>query len=48
VVGEVSDAVYLLSYNFTGGARPPCFAACDANGDGSFTGGVADAVYLLQ
>jgi hypothetical protein len=44
--GGVTDAVYLLSYNFLGAGTPPCLAACDANGDGDI-GGVTDAVYLL-
>jgi hypothetical protein len=47
VIGEVTDAVFLLSYNFTGGPEPPCLAACDANGDGSVVGEVSDAIYLL-
>lgn len=47
VEGSVTDGVFLLSYNFTGGAAPPCLAACDANGDGRVEGGVADAVYIL-
>ena len=42
--GEVTDAVYLLNYNFTGGLQPPCLAACDANGDGAVT--VSDVVFL--
>jgi regulation of enolase protein 1 (concanavalin A-like superfamily) len=48
VSGQVTDAVFLLNFNFTGGAVPPCLAACDANGDGQVTGQVTDAVYLLQ
>ena len=48
VTGQVTDAVFLLDFNFTGGAAPPCAAACDANGDGSFSGQVTDAVYLLN
>jgi hypothetical protein len=47
VVGGVTDAVVLLSYNFTGGSEPPCLAACDANGDGEVVGGVTDAIYTL-
>ena len=38
----------LLNYNFVGGPRPPCLAACDANGDGRVEGQVTDAVYLLN
>ena len=47
VAGQVTDAVFLLSYNFLGGTEPPCLAACDANGDGQVDGQVTDAVYLL-
>ncbi len=47
VVGQVADAVFLLSYNFTGGPAPNCLAACDANGDGAVVGQVADAIYIL-
>jgi hypothetical protein len=46
--GFLSDASYLLRYNFLGGPAPLCPAACDADGDGRITGTVADAVYLLQ
>ena len=48
VVGQVTDAAFLFAYNFTGGAVPPCFAACDANMDGAFVGAVTDGVYILQ
>lgn len=48
VAGQVSDAIFHLSYNFLGGREPPCLAACDANGDGKAEGQVADAIYLLQ
>jgi beta-glucanase (GH16 family) len=44
--GGVSDAIFLLSYSFTGGTEPPCRAACDVNGDGD-VGGVTDAIYQL-
>jgi hypothetical protein len=47
VIGVVTDAVFLLNFNFVGGQRPRCLAACDANGDGQVTGVVTDAVYLL-
>ena len=43
----MTDAVFLLNYNFLGGDEPPCLAACDANGDGKAEGQVTDAVYLL-
>ncbi len=45
-IGGVTDAVFLLNFNFLGGGSPPCLAACDSNGDGE-AGGVTDAVYLL-
>lgn len=47
VVGDVSDSIFLLSFNFLGTEEPKCQAACDANGDGD-TGGVTDAIYLLN
>jgi len=47
VTGTVTDALFLLRFNFLGGAEPTCLAACDANDDGAVHGGVADAVYLL-
>ena len=45
-VEGVSDAVFLLGFNFLGTKAPPCKAACDVNADGDI-GGVTDAVYLL-
>jgi len=48
VTGSVTDAIFLLNYNFLGGGTPPCFAACDIDGDGMFTGMVTDAVYILN
>ncbi len=48
VTGQVTDAVFLLAFNFTGGDIPGCMAACDANGDGAVTGQVTDAVYILN
>ena len=47
VTGQVTDAVFLLNFNFLGGNPPPCAAACDINQDGMFTGQVTDAVYIL-
>jgi hypothetical protein len=46
--GSVTDAVFLLRFNFLGGAVPPCLAACDVNGDGEVAGTVTDAISLLQ
>ena len=48
VIGQVTDAVFTLQFNFAGGRAPECFAACDSNGDGGFIGQVTDAVYTLQ
>ncbi|MBI4605601.1 MAG: hypothetical protein HY721_26855, partial [Planctomycetes bacterium] len=45
---NIADPVVLLLYNFMSGPRPPCLAACDANGDGRAAGQVTDAVYLLM
>lgn len=45
--GSVTDAVFLLQFNFLGGTAPPCLAACDADGDGGVQGQVTDVVYLL-
>ena len=45
---DLTDAVFLLLYNFAGGPRPTCLAACDSDGDGQATGAVTDAVYLLM
>src|SRR4030095_2163421 len=47
VTGRVTDAMFLLLYNFQGGTAPPCLVACDVNGDGQAVGQVSDAVYLL-
>ena len=45
--GIVTDAVYLLNFNFLGTQEPPCLVACHANGDGLVRGTVTDAIYLL-
>jgi PKD repeat protein len=45
VTGQVTDAVFLLAFNFTGGPAPPCLAACDANADGKTD--ISDAIYTL-
>jgi hypothetical protein len=37
-----------LRFNFLGGERPGCLAACDVNGDGRILGEVSDAVFLLN
>jgi hypothetical protein len=48
VSGVVTDAVFMLNFNFLGGPTPPCVAACDADADGAFSGTVTDAVYVLN
>ena len=48
VTGQVTDAVFLLNFNFLGGEAPPCSAACDINQDGAWMGQVTDAVYILN
>jgi len=48
VSGNVTDALFLVSFNFFGAVTPPCLAACDANGDGQVAGSVTDAVFLLS
>jgi hypothetical protein len=45
---DLTDAVYVLVFNFRGGPQPPCLAACDANADGEFEAQLSDAVYLLS
>lgn len=45
---DMTDAIFLLNYNFLSGPQPLCLAACDANGDGRVTGMVTDAIYLLN
>ncbi|TFH65295.1 MAG: hypothetical protein E4G91_03005 [Candidatus Zixiibacteriota bacterium] len=42
---DISDAVYLISYIFSGGAAPQPILAGDANHDGSVD--ISDAVYLI-
>jgi hypothetical protein len=48
VSGVVTDAVFMLNFNFLGGPEPSCVAACDADADGAFSGTVTDAVYVLN
>ena len=42
---DISDAVYLIAYIFSGGATPYPYLAGDANGDGIVD--ISDAVYLI-
>ena len=48
IEGQVTDAVFLLNYNFLDGPRPACLTACDADGDGRVEGQLTDAVFLLN
>lgn len=48
VAGVVTDAIFILNFNFLGGTSPGCLAACDADGDGEAQGVVTDAVFLLN
>jgi len=43
---NVSDAVYIINYIFTGGSPPTPLMAADANGSGGVN--VSDAVYLIN
>lgn len=43
---DISTPIFALGFLFSGGAAPPCIAACDANGDGRFD--VSDAIALLS
>lgn len=43
---NLSDAVFLLNYLFTGGASPPCNPVADINNDGKRN--LSDAVFLLR
>ena len=43
---NITDAVYLLNFLFTGGEVPNCLAACDTDGDGRAM--LTDSVQLLQ
>jgi hypothetical protein len=46
--GDLSDIVFLLNFNFLGGAVPSCMAACDADGDGQVAGVVTDSIHAIQ
>ena len=43
----VGDALFLLTWFFSGGDEPGCLAACDVNGDGELEG-VSDAISNLN
>lgn len=43
---DISDAIYLLSYIFLGGALPPCKDAADVNNDTRLD--ISDSIFLLN
>ncbi len=43
---DISDAISLLAFSFTGGTKPRCLEACDANGDDLKD--LSDAVFILN
>jgi len=40
---DISDAIYILGYVFSGAAEPPCLDSLDENDDGFVQ--IADAIY---
>ena len=42
---NISDPVFLLVFQFSGGSDPTCMSACDADDDASLV--ITDAIYLL-
>jgi len=42
---QLTDAIFLLGFLFTGGAAPQCAAACDVDASGTLQ--LTDAVYIL-
>jgi len=46
--GQVTDAIYLLTFLFLGGPAPDCLAACDFNGDGGVPGDPTDTIVYLN
>ncbi len=43
---NISDAIFSLLYQFSGGHTPSCLESCDVNRDGALN--ITDAVYLLD
>lgn len=43
----LTDSLYMLAHQFTGGPVPPCLEAADVDGDGVFNG-LTDALYALD
>ena len=44
---DVSDAVFILSYLFTGGPTPSCLDAADSNDSGGTAVDLSDPIHLL-
>lgn len=42
---DLSDVLFLLDYQFSGGLKPVCLDSCDGNDDGAID--LGDAIYLL-
>ncbi|HVR75320.1 MAG TPA: S8 family serine peptidase [Planctomycetota bacterium] len=43
---NLSDAIFLLGFLFSGGSEPACLQACDMDGSGALN--LTDAVYILE
>ncbi|MCA8959131.1 MAG: hypothetical protein KDC38_01410, partial [Planctomycetes bacterium] len=43
---DIGDAIFILSYIFSGGAAPSCRSAADANDDGGVD--IGDAIFVLS
>ena len=43
---NITDAVFILKYQFSGGQPPACFKTADVDGDGNVN--ITDPVYVLQ
>ena len=43
ILNGLTDGLFVLDYQFTGGATPPCLEAADADDDGTVNG-LADAI----
>ncbi len=45
-VVNVADAIYIIQWQFVGGAAPPCMDSADANDDGLVN--LADTIFIIQ